>query len=218
MNKPLIFEPMTAFTDLLIFGLGVYYTKEVYGIYTERLMDVHFYFSWVFLFMGLAGLFGALSHGIGPHLPESIHTFLWRMTLYSIGFISFAMALGGLYHILPFSTMEWFRWLPFIVLIIFTMVITRHDDFKTVVLFYLPTIILLMGIMLYSYLRFDREGTGFILISVLAAFVGAFVQQSGMSFHKHFNHNDIYHVIQMMSMYFLYRGVFLLSDFGSPIK
>lgn len=79
MNKPLIYEPMTAFTDLLIFVLGLYYARELYGFYTTKLYDVHLYFMMVFFFMGLAGLFGALSHGIGPHFSDGVHTFLWRM-------------------------------------------------------------------------------------------------------------------------------------------
>jgi hypothetical protein len=43
------------------------------------------------------------------------------------------------------------------------------------------------------------------------AFAGTAVQQSGFSFHKHFNHNDIYHVFQMGSMFLLYKGVILLK-------
>jgi hypothetical protein len=39
-------------------------------------------------------------------------------------------------------------------------------------------------------------------VSVLAAVV----QQSGWSLHQHFNHNDLYHVIQAVGVWLLYRG------------
>jgi len=52
MNKPLIYEPMTAFTDLLIFGLGLYYARELYGIYSTKLYDVQFYFMLGFFIHG----------------------------------------------------------------------------------------------------------------------------------------------------------------------
>ena len=211
MNKPLIYEPMTAFTDLLIFGLGLYFARELYGIYVTKLMSVHLHFMMVFFFMGLAGLLGALTHGIGPHLPQSIHTFIWRITLYCIGLTTFSMLLGGLYHVVPFNTMNWLKWLPLLGLIVYMILITRNDDFKTVIRFYTPAMMLLLLMMLYSLLRFQSDGTSWIIFSVLMAFAGTAVQQSGFSFHKHFNHNDIYHVFQMGSMFLLYKGVILLK-------
>ena len=202
---------MTAFTDLLIFGLGLYFARELYGIYVTKLMSVHLHFMMVFFFMGLAGLLGALTHGIGPHLPQSIHTFIWRITLYCIGLTTFSMLLGGLYHVVPFNTMNWLKWLPLLGLIVYMILITRNDDFKTVIRFYTPAMMLLLLMMLYSLLRFQSDGTSWIIFSVLMAFAGTAVQQSGFSFHKHFNHNDIYHVFQMGSMFLLYKGVILLK-------
>ncbi len=202
---------MTAFTDLLIFGLGLYFARELYGIYVTKLMSLHLHFMMVFFFMGLAGLLGALTHGIGPHLPQSIHTFIWRITLYCIGLTTFSMLLGGLYHVVPFNTMDWLKWLPLLGLIVYMILITRNDDFKTVIRFYTPAMMLLLLMMLYSLLRFQSDGTSWIIFSVLMAFAGTAVQQSGFSFHKHFNHNDIYHVFQMGSMFLLYKGVILLK-------
>lgn len=205
---------MTAFTDLLIFGLGLYFARELYGIYVTKLMSVHLHFVMVFFFMGLAGLLGALTHGIGPHLPQSVHTFIWRLTLYCVGLSTFSMLMGGLYHVVPFTTMNWLKWLPFLALIVYLVAVTRNDNFKTVIRFYTPAMMLLLLIMLYSWLRFHGVGTGWIITSILVAFIGAIVQQSGFSLHKHFNHNDIFHVIQMGGMYLLYRGALVLKDFG----
>ena len=42
--------------------------------------------------------------------------------------------------------------------------------------------------------------------AVLISFAGAAIQRSGFTLHKNFNFNDIYHVIQMVGMYFFYRG------------
>jgi len=131
VNKPLIYEPMTAFTDVLIFGLGLYFAREVYFAHVSKLLDVHLHFALVFLFMGLAGLFGALTHGIGPHFPQGIHTFIWRITLYCIGLSTFSMLMGGFYHVVPYQTMDWLKWLPFLALVVYLVAVTRNDDFKT---------------------------------------------------------------------------------------
>ena len=41
---------------------------------------------------------------------------------------------------------------------------------------------------------------------------GVLIQTSGWSFHEHFNHNDIYHVVQMFGLYCFYRGALFLHD------
>jgi hypothetical protein len=54
------------------------------------------------------------------------------------------------------------------------------------------------------------QSAGFILTAVLLSFAGAGIQSSNVQLHKNFNHNDIYHVIQMVAMYFFYRAGKLL--------
>ena len=51
-----------------------------------------------------------------------------------------------------------------------------------------------------------------IIGGVLVSFGAAGIQQSGIALHQHFNHNDIYHVVQMAGVYLLYRGARLLRD------
>ena len=38
------------------------------------------------------------------------------------------------------------------------------------------------------------------------------MQQSGWSLAEHFNHNDLYHVIQMVGLYCFYRGALALHE------
>jgi uncharacterized membrane protein len=47
---------------------------------------------------------------------------------------------------------------------------------------------------------------GAILAGVAVSIVGALVQASGFRLHEHFNHNDLYHVIQVAALVLLYRG------------
>ena len=54
-----------------------------------------------------------------------------------------------------------------------------------------------------------------ILAGSLVVFAGLWIQQSQWSIHKHFNHNDLCHILFMLGMYFLYRGGLLLRDQSS---
>ena len=47
---------------------------------------------------------------------------------------------------------------------------------------------------------------------MLVSFMAAAVQVNGVALHDHFNHNHLYHVIQMGGMYLFYRGALLLKD------
>jgi uncharacterized membrane protein len=41
---------------------------------------------------------------------------------------------------------------------------------------------------------------------------GVLIQMSGWSLHEHFNHNDIYHVVQTFGLYCFYRSAMFLHD------
>ena len=51
--------------------------------------------------------------------------------------------------------------------------------------------------------------------AVILTLIGLAAQQSGWSLHERFNHNDLYHVVQMAGLYCLYRGALTLN--GGPI-
>jgi len=40
--------------------------------------------------------------------------------------------------------------------------------------------------------------------------VGILLMVNKVSLHQHFNHNDVYHVVQIVGLYFFYKGAVLL--------
>ena len=47
---------------------------------------------------------------------------------------------------------------------------------------------------------------------VLVSLVAGVVQARRLGVHRHFNHNDVYHVIQVIALFLFYRGGALLVD------
>ena len=45
-----------------------------------------------------------------------------------------------------------------------------------------------------------------VVAGVVVSFAGAGVQMSGFALHQHFNHNDLYHVIQMFGLWLFWKG------------
>jgi hypothetical protein len=61
-------------------------------------------------------------------------------------------------------------------------------------------------------LRRDAPGMRWLIAGVLVSLVAAIVQARRLAPHRQFNHNDLYHVIQMVALYAFYRGGTLLLD------
>jgi hypothetical protein len=47
---------------------------------------------------------------------------------------------------------------------------------------------------------------------IAVTILGAFVQRSGFRHHADFNHNDAYHMIQILALYFFFKGASRLRD------
>ena len=57
-----------------------------------------------------------------------------------------------------------------------------------------------------------QEGKRWLILGATLSLLGLAVQQSGIVLYRNLNHNDIYHLIQLGGLYFLYRGAVLLAD------
>ena len=72
--------------------------------------------------------------------------------------------------------------------------------------------LLLVGVWIRVRPRSAPWVWGSIAVSVLAALV----QHFGVSPHPRFNHNDLYHVIQIIALWLLYRGGLLMTSATVP--
>ncbi len=210
----MIYEPMTVITDLIIAAFAVYFAVELNRKFEITLMNTTWHWIHVFWFLALGSFLGAVSHGIGPHLSEPIRDWIWKATTVSIGVVSFFFILAGLYHAFPFATLRWLRWLPAVALLAYTLIILRDPRFINVVKFYAPSLVLVLLIMSYSAWSSSAPGASRIAIGIVISFIAAGVLISGWDLHKNFNHNDLYHVIQLIGMYQIYRGALFLTDYG----
>jgi hypothetical protein len=68
-------------------------------------------------------------------------------------------------------------------------------------------------------MRHQVESAKWILSGVAVSVLSAAIQRSGYDVHVHFNHNDLYHVVQIAGLYLFYRGASLLPNFkGTAIQ
>ena len=65
---------------------------------------------------------------------------------------------------------------------------------------------------LLHVLRLRQPRSPAIVAGVVLSIAAGLVQASGLDPHPHFNHNDLYHVLQGVAIVAYYRGVRMLTD------
>ena len=213
MKRFPIYEPMTVFTDILILIVGVWFAREIDMWYHVRLMEVHWHFGKYFYILAFTGLAGAVYHTILPE-HEIVRDFIWKLTMLGMGFSVYTMLMGTLYYILPFDTGQMLKLGVTAIIFGFTIWIYFDSDFMNAIKLYLPSALFIIAVMLYGWLGKGDTGALWIMCGFLITLCGAFFLVTKFGFHQHFNHNDIFHIIQIIGMVFIYRGTMLITNYG----
>jgi hypothetical protein len=159
---------------------------------------------WALAFAALAiGAFlGGTWHGFFQN------DFIWKATVLTVGMASFAMLAGSAVAALSGAARALVIGFALAKLAVYWVWMLRHDDFIFVVI---DTGIAFAAVAALHLWRFNP----WILAGVATSVAAALVQASGFALHQHFNHNDLYHVIQIAATFLLYRGARRLTDSGA---
>jgi hypothetical protein len=181
---------MTLATDYLL--------TIVAAVFAARLWRVHRLWALAFLFTAAGSFFGGSYHGFVDAVAPLTAVLLWKLTVFSIGLASFFLLAGSGRALMPISIVK---------LVVYMSWMIVHNEFVYVIADYGLTL-LIVGIV-----QLVRRGRSmpWVLASIAVSVVGAVVQQSGFALHPNFNHNDLYHVIQIVALWLLYRGGTLMS-------
>jgi hypothetical protein len=198
-----ITEPVTVLTDYLLaietIILGILLRKH--AAQTQEI-PVKFW-SIAFFVVALAALLGGTCHGFVNDLPARLYNFLWKITLYSVGASTLFMLSAAIQSTLTGKLRRIFMVVAWTQFCIFIILIASTSDFKYVIFDYVPAMVLILILCLS---RWRSPFSKWIIGGILISFLAAGIQLSGFTMHKNFNHNDLYHVVQMFAMYLLYRG------------
>lgn len=210
-----ISEPMTMLTDylvtLLAASLGAHLIIEgkARGTRSELL------WGWAFVATALGALAGGTSHGFIEQLGPEGWKLLWRITVYAIGAASFLLLAGGLVAAISGPWRRLWLFVALLKLAGYVWWMTSHDDFRFVINDYGSSMVVVLLLQLWQWWDRRAPSAPWVVGGILVSTVASIIQQSGFSLHQHFNHNDIFHVIQLLALWLLYRGGRLLDDAGT---
>ena len=179
-------EPMTVLTDYALAAVSTFL-----GL---KLIPHSRFWALAFLALALAALLGGTWHGFWHNDT------LWKATTLSVGVASFGMVAGSAIAVTTGRLQTALIVFGVVKLGAYTAWMLYHDDFIWVVAD-TAAALLIVGVL---YLR---RFNGWMLAGVAVSVLAGLAQASGLRLHEHFNHNDLYHVIQIAAMLAFYKGL-----------
>ncbi len=184
-----IHEPSTLLTDYLVSVAAV-----IFGV---RLWSSFRLWSLAFFGTAAGAFLGGTYHGFAPVMTPFAAAVLWKLAIFSIALASFFLlaGCGRAFAVIAvvklIATMSW---------------MIGHDQFVWVILDYGITLLILGGAQIVAWFRHRAPSAPWAVGSVALSVAGALVQQAQVDLHAYFNHNDLYHGIQLVALWMLYRS------------
>jgi hypothetical protein len=205
-------EPMTVITDVVL-GLFAF----VLSMRLASVAAIGEIASAGCIALGLlatswSAVLAAVAHAIDPQRDQAQHDRAWRGALYTSGLIGAATVASVAYFTVTGAMRVLILLLAAAKLATYTITVTRRPDFRVAAADYGGALAMLLAGAAYAYIRWRAPAAPWLLGEVLVSLVAGVAQARQVAFHRHFNHNDLYHVIQLVAVYLFYRGGVLLVD------
>ncbi len=197
-------EPATLITDYLLGIASLIFAYKLYAITQPQ--EAAGLLLWIvtFILLALAAFIGGTYHGFRIALGEKTANNLWRITVYIAACTSITLLIAGAY-----STTGGLWQIIIIILAFFKFgvvlwTLTHNDRFRLVIYDYVSSMLVL--ILLYAFLV-PMAVSVWMIGGILVSFFASAIQLLKIAPSKYFNHNDLYHVIQIIALYLMYTAV-----------
>jgi small-conductance mechanosensitive channel len=160
-----------------------------------------------------AGSFaGGTYHGFSTVLPPQLARAIWAVTTIVVGMAACLLLSATLTAAVQRTTRRWLLVAVWAQFAVYAAWMLRHDAFVHVIVEYgLAMLFVLLLHLAAPRLRLEPS-TRWVVAGVALTFAAAGVQQSGFDLHRNLNHNDLQHLVQMVVVWFLYKGGSNLRD------
>ena len=170
------------------------------------------FWALAFAALALAAALGGTWHGFAPAFAAIAVLLVWKATVVSVGIASFGMLAGSAFATTAGSVRKSLLAIAAVKLAIYSGWMVGHSEYIYVIADTGTALALVAALHLWSAAR--ECASRWILAGVVVSVLAAGVQASGLALHRHFNHNDLYHVIQVAAMILFYAGAKGLRDRG----
>lgn len=207
-----ITEPMTVLTNVVlacvafIFGIRVSYGAAAAGIASAGAI------GFGLVSTAFAAAVGAAAHGLDPVVDREQRDRCWKGALYLMGLVGAASVASVAYFAATGLGRTTILILAALKLVVYLASVARKPEFRLAAVDHASGLAVLLAGAAYAYARWRTPGAPWLIGAVLVSVIAGVIQGRRVALHPHFNHNDFYHVIQIVALYLVYRGGALLVD------
>ena len=201
-------ERTTAFTDavLAFFAVGCAIYLQIGDVGEVWKYNI---WTWAFIFIALSSMLGAVAHGIV--LSEAAHTGIWQIINLGLALSISLFVVGVSYDLWGFPFAGYMFWLMLVLGCAFFLATRIFPGIFFVFIVY-ESIALLFAFAAYAWIaaRGSTEGAALMAAGVLVSIVAAAIQatrRAGFKLIWHFDHNGIFHIIQLLGLGLLVMGL-----------
>lgn len=210
----IIAEPMTLFTDFALAGVTAGLGWHLYR--AQEGQAARAFWTAAFAALALSAVLGGIYHGFAPTLTEGARQFLWKATVLAVGVATFGMVAGSSIGTTTGTLRKLILAVAVSILVVYSGWIIWHDSYVYVIANAAIAMLLVGAMHGLTALRDADRASRWMLGGVVVSVIAAGVQAGGYTLHRNFNHNDLYHVIQIAATSLLYIGARQLRDRCSP--
>lgn len=202
-------EQTTAITDVI---LALVASSGIFRIYKSGFhFDRYKSLIWLcaFSFLAIAAVLGSIAHGF--KMPEEINKIIWHPLNLLLG-VTVALFLVGVIYDLKGNKLP--RWLFILIIfsgvVFFTITVMFQKLFFVFILY--ESVAMIIALVSYIILMTKKtlSGASFMALGIFISIIAAIVQSIPalrLSLIWEFDHNGLFHIIQIPGLFFLFSGI-----------
>jgi len=209
---------MTMLTDYVLgFAAAVFAVRLFALTRLNRSVALRFWAA-LFVATSAASFLGGTYHGLTEELNATALALLWYFTTLAVGIASFCFLAATIMQHAPARLRSILLVASSVKLVVYAVWMMSHDSFLFVIAEYGISLLIVLTVKVAAQIRGKDPSAKWIIAAIAVAMIAAGIQGSGIRLHEHFNHNDLYHVIQLGSLYLFYRGAREVRDLEVSIQ
>jgi hypothetical protein len=208
----IIREPATLITDYLLAAFTAALAWRLLLASRESRSRSQRWWALAFGASAVASFTGGTVHGFPDTLGDRGVAALWLVAMESLVVASLALASAAWISLrLTRRARRVALFLMGAAYAAYAVWLIRNPSFVFAIVAYGSALLVLVACQIDA-IRRKQPAARWLVAGVAVSVLAAIVQQSGLSLHRHFNHNDLYHVIQAAAVWLLYRGGLVTTD------
>lgn len=206
-------EPTTVATDLALAGFAGYWAAALLTAGADRGDAGIATVVWGagFAATALAAALGGIVHGFQHRMGPRYARPLWRATLHVITLGSAAMLAAAVLVSPSGSLRAAGLSVVAVKLLAVTALLARRPEFRPALVDHGIALVAVLALQLVAWAGQGAASAPWIIAGIAVSAVAGTIQALGIAPHPRFNHNDLYHVVQIAALWLLYRGGLLLA-------